>query len=233
MKTALKEQNGKHYQMCNVVMLSTNKKANLGDMLIDGNRQYILGRCTNPNYTATSIKPYALYITSDEPIVESDWYIDDANTVRQAVTSDSDYWERRPEYKKIIATTDTSLGLPSPSHEFISAYIAAYNKEKQIKDVMVEYAVDYKMSCKISAEECSKLNNGSFGCELCKLSVWIPKKDNQNCITIRKTNDSWTREEVIKLCKNAYIKGYEDNASNRDNDEYRVSDIDKWIEENL
>ena len=42
-----------------------------------------------------------LYFTTDEGIKEGDWYIDDANQVRQAVTSDLEYWETRKEYKKI------------------------------------------------------------------------------------------------------------------------------------
>ena len=37
-------------------------------------------------------KPQHLYFTTDDKIKEGDWYIDDVNAVRQAVTSDPDYW---------------------------------------------------------------------------------------------------------------------------------------------
>lgn len=44
---------------------------------------------------------YAL-IVDDSEIKEGDWYIDDTNIIRVAITSDSEYWNKRKNYKKII-----------------------------------------------------------------------------------------------------------------------------------
>src|SRR5690606_23945131 len=52
-----------------------------------------------------------LYILSYEDIQVGDFYIDDCNLIRQAITSDKDYWASRPDYKKIIATTNEELRL--------------------------------------------------------------------------------------------------------------------------
>ena len=59
--------------------------------------------------------PQYLYTTVSqevEPILDGEWYIDDTNTVRQALTSDKDYWKVRQDYVKIIATTDMALITP-------------------------------------------------------------------------------------------------------------------------
>lgn len=148
-----------------------------------------------------------LYITSDDKINAEDWYIDDTNTIRKAITSDPDYWEVRPEYKKIIATTDTSLftgvkfNLPQPSSQFIKKYVDSYNKGEIITDVMVEYALFDK-----------------------ELYVRINRKDNT--ITIKKVKDSWTKEEVHNLMMQAWI-----NGEAKPNQHYSVRE--NWIEENL
>ena len=50
-----------------------------------------------------------IYITSDDYIGFS-WYIDtDSNRVRKGVIDDERYWKVRPDYKKIILTTDQDL----------------------------------------------------------------------------------------------------------------------------
>jgi hypothetical protein len=43
-----------------------------------------------------------------------DYYMDDRDLVRQAVTSDKDYWLRRPDYYKVIATINHSISLDVP-----------------------------------------------------------------------------------------------------------------------
>lgn len=53
--------------------------------------------------------PLHLVITSDEQIKKSDWYIDDANKIRQNITTDLDYWALRKAYKKIICSNHTSI----------------------------------------------------------------------------------------------------------------------------
>ena len=46
-----------------------------------------------------------LFFISNEDIKENDWYIDDCNEIKQSFTSDIDYWNKRKDYKKIIAST--------------------------------------------------------------------------------------------------------------------------------
>jgi hypothetical protein len=81
------------------------------------------------------------------------------------VTSDREYWNKRPEYEKIIATTDTSIVLyaaetlasasgfslktdeillPSIPQQFIKYFIDEYNKGRIIKQVEVE--LEYERS---------------------------------------------------------------------------------------
>ena len=57
-------------------------------------------------------EPQHLYVISDDEIKFDDYYIDDVNFVRRSITSNKDYWNVRKSYKKIIASSDTSLKLP-------------------------------------------------------------------------------------------------------------------------
>jgi len=150
--TKLKEQNGKHYQKCAVVMLPTEKEVKTKLHLLINHitnslsKSYLRDSSDITNMNFVVCKPQHIYITSDEPIIEGDWYIKD-NEIHQklygktVIPSDA---------RKIIATTDISLGLPTPSFEFISAYITAYNKGEQIKDVMIEYE-DYSIAFSVVA----------------------------------------------------------------------------------
>lgn len=99
---------------------------------------------------------FHLYLTSDVDINTGDWYIDDTSTVRQSVTSDKEYWSVRTDYKKIIATTDSSLfiteqnrnlgqtiiQLPQLSQSFINHYVTEYNKGIILTKAQVEYDVE-------------------------------------------------------------------------------------------
>ena len=57
-----------------------------------------------------------LYFVTNDLIQMDDWFIDDANQVRQAVTSDETYWKMRTNYHKIVATTNEELKLPHIFH---------------------------------------------------------------------------------------------------------------------
>ena len=102
-------------------------------------------------------KKHNLYLTSDEKIEDGDWYIDDTNAIRQSITSDKDYWDRRKDYRKIIATTDKSITiktendyngkliwnepLPQIHESFIKEYVKECKAGNIITDVLVEYEV--------------------------------------------------------------------------------------------
>ena len=226
----LKEQDGRYYQECNVVMLTTNY-ASL--TLFKDNNQISLAR--GNHYGLPNIVPQHLYITSDEEIKEKDWILFQfgSDLVEQVtkilpngdiIVGENNH--RHPNFcKKIIATTDETLWLcdetvpypktnklPKPSDSFISKYIEEYNVDNQITDVLVEYD-----------------DNGEedwFGDTYTGESFWNSKfelkVDSNNTITIKKVKDSYSREEVEKLVINAL--------------KTRVvwqSEVDKWIKENL
>ena len=110
---------------CKVVMLPTEKAENCILKDRDGRMRWEKRYFTQEylNSSPDSItgllcpKSYHLYIISDDKIESGDWYIDDVNTVRQSVTDDVDYWKARPEYKKVIATTDSFLFTKCNSHK--------------------------------------------------------------------------------------------------------------------
>ena len=156
-----------------------------------------------------------LYVLSDDEIKEGDWCYDlKNNCILQAKSS---YEGMR--IKKIIATTDTTLGLPQPSRQFIEKYIEEYNRGNIITDVLIEYEL-------ISNEEyfgntVNPDNDVPYFDEKLKIN---PK---DNTITIKKVKDSWNRGEVIILLKKVLAESKE---------QYSLLDrvgINKWIEENL
>ena len=91
--------------------------------------------------------------------------------------------------KKVIATTDKLLNLPSSSDEFIQKYIESYNKGNVILDVMLDY-ID-------NGEE------GWSGSDRDGEPVWNEKielkVDSKNLVTITRCKDSWNREEITEL----------------------------------
>lgn len=204
------------FKRTRVVMLSTNEKASLllgtskGGLLIKSNRGVS---------NSAHLKNQHLYLLSDDEINEGDWFLEKG--LRISVFPN--YLTDTNECKKIIATTDKNLMwldkseknpdlaringlwkcLPQPSESFLQKFIYAYNNGDPITEVMVEYK---------HLQSTTGLNE-----------EWLKVNSSDNTITIRKMKDSWTREEVINLCREAinYGKDYNGNLS------------EKWIEYNL
>ena len=231
------------FKKAKVVMLPTNQQTKYLMVYSDVEKtkgKLILNGLKNDEY-----KEYQhLYIISDDEIKEDDYYIlftDKALTVLRC-TGDGDYFN----CKKIIATTDESLHipfvtpgneeleiyeysiLPKPSDSFISKYIEEYNKGNVITDVLVEYEDiiynpekerEYQSNDRINLEDCDK-----------QFRLKINPKDNT--ITIKKVKDSWNREEVIELCKQAFIDGTYAGGFGP-NEKTIDSETEKWIKENL
>lgn len=170
-----------------------------------------------------------LYIISDDDIKEGDWFINLLdNSIHQATN-----WIYVSTCKKIIATTDTSLTipthygmdeeLPQPSQQFIEKYIESYNKSEIITDVLVEYENNYDL----------EYYTPQGGIECCKkIDNWKLKINSKdNTITIKKVKDSWNREELKILFKkheNDVIKYINSSGPNK-----FPSFNDNWIKENL
>lgn len=109
--------------------------------------------------------------------------------------------------------------LPQPSQSFIEKYVEGYNKGNIITEVMVKYE-GVCSNCEEYHEQsilCSDRDGFDAQIEPFRLKV-NPKN---NTITIRKTKDSWNREEVIRLLLDF------------NNDKPGAFDCSGWIEENL
>ena len=213
-------------RQCNVVMLSTNDKARIGeitsnltmhDLFIMSDR--VFKAWNTPYYNNTFDNSHLignnLYFTSEEEIREGDYYY--------SLTADAWFKQGRLSFtnpnerlcKKIIASTDPSLGLPQPSTSFIEKYISEYNKGNIIEKVNVEYDGDYDEYY------------GGYYADTVK-----PKVSKGNTISISKVKDSWSREEVIALIDEAYKLGYNSNHSEiPDLDE--MNELSNWINKNL
>ena len=211
---------------------------------------FFLKNSSNPNSCAITIpnvenfKHQHLYIISDDKIKEGDWCINTGGNIKDSfpfrVTKEV---MNNKFIKKIIATTDTSLYihqketfylpervfyLPQPSQQFIQKFVEEYNKGREIKEVLVEYEDiiynpekdrEYQSNDRINIEDCDK-----------QTRLKINPKDNT--ITIKIVKDNWNREEVIELCKQAFIDGTYAGGFGP-NEKTIDSETEKWIEENL
>lgn len=143
----LKEQNGRYYQECEVVMIATNTKT-----VIQLDKDYnLLSIIPLQIRNSQDYQGQHLYILSNEEIKEGDWghY---RNRIFQITKGDNELFHLA---KKIIVTTDESLGnmvsylkigkamkgnwkaLSQPSESFIKKYIEEYNKGNVITKVLV------------------------------------------------------------------------------------------------
>lgn len=230
---------------CKVVMLPTNEKAtfNFGDMIkhITNEKLIISGFKSKENNPFDSLwNAQHLYIISDDEFKEDEWVYLNGKAMKatsKLVEAQSNFSRR--DWKKIIATTDNSLlqhvgndirgreydtqyQLPKPSQQFIQKYVEEYNKGNIIIDVLVEY-VDNGEEDWIGDDYTGE----PFWNE--KIEPKINSKDNT--ITIKKLKESYTRQEVIELCKHAWQVGF--NEGNYDETEPSYQNSDDWIEENL
>jgi hypothetical protein len=141
-----------------------------------------------------------LYVLSDEEIQMGDLYLDDTKQIRKSTTSDKEYWNIRKGYKKIIATTDSSLfgpfiepypegvtnPVPSLPQSFIELFVEEYNRSNFIKEIHVDYD-------KIIGENYI----GEFSTD--EDFEYKLKINSKNEITISIIKEHYTREEVITL----------------------------------
>lgn len=135
-------------------------KKRMSVILLESKRINLLGDICKFDYGLnisskedTGYPTHNLYIVSDEEIKEGDYaiYLTENKVFKIQEITDKGVLAQR--WKKIIATTDTNLwlqGAKSASkgpiyniakipESFIFLYIKAYNEEKQIKEVSVEY----------------------------------------------------------------------------------------------
>ena len=148
---------------------------------------------------------FHIYITSDDKIINGDWYLNSINQIFQCGTHASEDLCKDTGCRKIIATTDKSLYnneiklikgsdnnkypvpniLPQLSYSFISKFMESCNNNPII-DVLVEYE---QFSCPEDLGICV---------DFCKNNCLKLKVNKNNTITIKKVKDSWNKEELFE-----------------------------------
>jgi hypothetical protein len=136
--------------MKNVHLLPTDKPSRLAGSEYITNEQGIDKRVLKfklwdkliPNKDLKDIGyiPQNIYITSNEEIKMDDWYLDDTNSVRQAITECESYWTHRKDYQKIILTDNPDLiaeGVQPIDNEFLEWFV----KNPSCEKVEVSYEV--------------------------------------------------------------------------------------------
>lgn len=232
-----------------VVMLPTNEKANDCPILyfpkpgrlnirVYSDEELRAGKgLVKLDYTANH-----LYILSDEKIEVGDWTICEGK-----VTKSSKSYAANNDYgKKIIASTDKSLRviagfqvmtsiidyepMPEVSNAFVQKYVTEYNKGNVITEVMVEYKTveedDWNSRAAIAGF------SGKAWKEIKALCVPALKVDKDNCISIYKVKDTWSREEVEEIYRRGRNQAYTETKGGFDLFDI-VEASDKWIKENL
>ena len=214
------------FKNAKVVMLSTNEPSKIGNLATYQGRSLAKVIKEGVKPINTIVQFWNLYIISDDEIKENNTHFYNPHSGQLHISGNhTDYIAiNKNGCKKIIATTDTSLGLPQPSQQFIEKYIEEYNKGNIITDVLIEYEL-------ISNEEyfgntVNPDNDVPYFDEKLKIN---PK---DNTITIKKVKDSYTREEVEKLCKKAYREGQNYDAPDQCVMSDKIS-IEEFIRQNL
>jgi hypothetical protein len=194
---------------CKTVMLPTNEKAP-----INLTNQGLL--FNSPDYIG---KNQHLYILSDDEIKVGDYTIDnDGNLPFQIHANIVRY--KQGKYPKIIASTDSSLNLPSPSQAFIEKYCEVGG----IDEVLVKYEVtpisDYAMlklgvfmdnrfwtlgdpalipnSFWLKSNDGTTENTSGSGYVLGE-DIEVTPKTKNNQITIKPIKNHFTRLELIVM----------------------------------
>ena len=213
------------FKKTKVVMLSTNEPSKIGNLATYQKRSLskVIKEGVNPK--DSTVQFWNLYIISDDEIKENNTHFYNPHSGQLHISGNhTDYIAiNKNGCKKIIATTDVSLGLPQPSQQFIQKYIEEYNKGNVITNVLVEYEL-------ISNEEYfGNTVNPDDDVPYFDERLKINHKDNT--ITIKKVKDSYSREEVIEFGNK--VKEYCKDGWKPDSLHRVFFEWNKWIEENL
>lgn len=235
------EKEGKFYKECGVVMLETNNPYKVKQLIIwhDGILKNAPWSDSEGEFLRIH-KPQHIYITSDDEVKEGDWMINtNGDTILNYESKNEGDNTWREYWKKIIATTDTSLNekecskcfgygndqsgychkchgtgngliLSQPSDKFIQAYIDAYNKGEKIDKVLVEMDYEY-------------YSGGT--------TFFTKLKDND--IIIKKTKDSWTKDELLSTLSLESLREKFHSQSGMFINKQTSHEIIRWIKDSL
>jgi hypothetical protein len=150
---------------------------------------------TNKYKTSVCDSEVNIYITSNEEIKMDDWYLDDTNSVRQAITECESYWTHRKKYQKIILTTDPSLDgvqpidneflewfVKNPSCEFVEVYHQLHKDEPLYKIIIPQEEPKQELP-QLGTKELNDLASAYFRGELNDLaSAYFGGKPKQETL---------------------------------------------------
>lgn len=158
----------------------------------------------------TQAKYHHLYVTSDEPVVKSDWRY---NTYSKLlIPSNTGIHGGFSEFdKKIIATTDKTLGINLLDEAFALDFRDYYNNNNFVTEAIVESVADMSNS---------PYNSNEFNGPLKALK----ESSGIGCrFKIKHSKTNWNKAELLE----------EFLQCNRDLRIMRAAEIRKWVEENL
>jgi hypothetical protein len=144
---------------CQVVMLPTENMSKLVRQISTSKLFF------NSGYSVKSglAQPQHLYFPSNEVIKEGDWIFEIGEWDIKSVCQSLKNWtkedhEKFPNDKKIVASTDSSLGLPTIPKSFLKQYVAANGKIDKVK-LFLECVVCFSDNgeCKRAKECCERL----------------------------------------------------------------------------
>ncbi len=192
-----------------------------------------------------------LYIVSDEKMLISDWCID--NNVITLFNS-----KRSENSKKIIATTDKSLGLPLIDDSFLPIFIKSYNNGNKILEVeleMVNPIVTTNQGLGHNESITSTINrivgddvylnpvennyDVNFDIPFSKycleeiekqdLNVRVKTRPNNTVIICDKKPKVYTKEEVVQL----FNKFEQDRNRFYPEDAANILPLNEWLKDNI
>jgi len=207
---------------CNVVLLTTDKEATIGDIISYPNG-ILVANCEPIN-----LKAKQLYVTVPDKIKVGDWCVhefgDLADTGHRLIQANKSNVDSIQEWwKKVVASTDVSIGFPNLSKAFVNLYTNRYKTKHHIEKATIEYERwitnlgrpfvvrdDYPITQKI-------FDDGTG------IRVVI---NDDNTVNIKEAKESWDKEEVLAVAFKAFYEGYIEH------DRYCPADIkrnfDKW-----
>lgn len=161
--------------------------------------------------TNDELVPQHLYILSDEEIKGEGWRIDMDRLSVGFIDSDTYYNDpKNGKFKKIISSTDKSLGLPSPDNESLKLYCENPTKYVEVEIEREDYFDE------------GGVHTGEFDLKF--------KISSNNTISFKPVVEEESWDDI-----NSAYKEYKQSIKNQYNDKHwlqRVKPILVWLEEN-
>lgn len=230
---------------CQIVIIPTNEKEITKGQLVlnkESNSLYIANKNIlkedwNRLCTPHLIQPQHLYLISDDEIKKNDYVLIQLSEINiieirkvkncdnENFIFDNDNQIYKGYCKKVIASTDTSLGLPQLPKKVIDAYALSYNTGSITLDkVMVEYELNGPYMGHFENTDCSD---------------YTLKINESNEILISLIKNAWNKQEVIELAYKLLqatgreIRAEMMNIHTNPYINFEKDDVDRWLSENL